>query len=367
MSQYSDIPAAKNHPSASDLLEKDVAALEAIIGNPTVDIQTKEWATHLASRIKQSRIMNAHFAEVAEQLGARNICEQFTNEEIANLMALPKEGEESALHQVIERSFLNPNLERLGELSKQEVDQFLDYICCVFGAALSDEYLSRRANIEKAPGRAVREMIVEQGDQERASRLESVAQRVIAPHRLSIGVLPPLAFPQSVGNDSFSVEARAEAHSMAIESLAGEASGLSAGSTPAAEPRFFESALNGSFDKAFWRTRDHVAGRIDTELGHGDLMAEGDAPKTDQNDSGRTLFEEIRADPDTETILERKILVEQLLTSPVLAPEERKVLISMFVGDRTEEATAAVMQISQSQVSKIKSKGLAKLRSRINT
>jgi RNA polymerase sigma factor (sigma-70 family) len=366
MSQYSGSVSSTDHNSEVDPLHADLDVLESLIANPSTDNPTREWATLLVSDIRQAMALNVHFGEVADQFHLRERCQQLSDEEVAKFIALPDEGKESELYRRI-GILLKPLIDELGEVSQQEAGKVEYKVCCAFRVALLDEYAFRRAKVEKAPGSSVRKMIVEQDDRERGKCLEQIAQRVIASHHMGAVSLPALAFPQSVGNDSFSTEAREEAHQMAVESLAVQLTELWDISPPAANPKFFVAALDGSFDKSFWRARDEVSENIRKELRHGHSMIEGDAPIPDENnDRMVTLIDATRQKTVPQTLVDQKILFEQLFNVAALSSEERELFV-MLVEDRTQEEIAAALDLSQGEVSKTKAKVIAKLRSHLRT
>jgi RNA polymerase sigma factor (sigma-70 family) len=350
-------------PQLLNPLEQDVEWLIRVVNSSRIDAQTKTIAAQLRDNFKQFLAEDSHFTKVAEELGIARMCEALRDEEIADFVCYREDGD-AEVRNIIWNGALKPYLDTGATLPECDLEDLLSWMSRVLKAAINAEYLRRRNGTEKPEGRRVRLAIVETC--ERGERIRELAHRLAGPLRLGETLLPALAFPQSTGAEAFSEEGKAEAQSIATEGIARQIEEFASPSGHIENPDYFKKAMDGSLNKAFWHARDFLATRVATELSRRELIEieEGDAVKEYIAGDGQrnSILEDYR-DPKNECeVIERKILVEQVLSAPELTHAERNVLFTIHVKGHTQAETAQALGISQSQVSKNKKEAVAKLR-----
>ena len=322
-------------------LARDLQQL-AYLARYSPDPRVREVTARLVSIIKSLQRSEAICAKVAEELQLSRICQQFSDEEIAVLIALPDHGKESPLRQMLRENLVDPRLERLEKSPGWDYEEFLTRCFLIFHHAFRREYLSRRQKNESPDGRAVREILVE--ERKRGELVSRLGKKKTA----------GLFFP---GERRWrSEDAPAEANLGILERISEYIR-----STPvAADPNALCAFMKGGLNRIPQHSVDHVRNLIETEnrrLTRAQKTTDGDGSESQESPSSqaepRRVLVELEKIADKSRVGDEhnEMLIEQLLSMPGLKPTDQQ-LVRLRLEGRTQEEVAALLGITQGQVSK---------------
>jgi RNA polymerase sigma factor (sigma-70 family) len=279
---------------------------------------------------EQMPLHEEHWSAAAEELGFREFCEGLPDQEIAQYLALPLDGQPDKLSELVRSKLFEPNRATIEKQPGWNEDKFVGHFCGIFRTALLNEYRKRRDRNESEDGRVMREVIVR--EDERGEILQGASEALI----------PGLFFPGE--HRGRSEEAPAEARLQIWKAICEFAHVSPAAANPAA----LEAFMSGRFNNVLEQSRLAVRTVVETQTRRESRRDPGPAPEREPQET-KVLLEMARSKPQEQ---EQKLLVEEVLSAAQLQKSDRKLFERYVLEGMTQEDLANELRVSQPQVCK---------------
>jgi RNA polymerase sigma factor (sigma-70 family) len=310
--------------------EQIFAEFRDLASDPTLRPELRAEFGQLAVLMEQLPRYEELWERTAEELGIHQLFQTLSSEEIAKYRALPEEGDEDKLLEVIRKHLLEPNLEVLKTLPGWDEQDFLGHWCGVFRTALTKEFQRRRNQNETEDGQLIRELLVEESN--RPEILEKAAR----------GLTDGLFFPDE--RPGSSEDAPAEAILQILKRIDAFIRISPVASNPVVIQAFMDGTLNGILEQA----RCHVRTLIETENRRLKLYDRGEGSQRESDPKEKRQLVEMV--PDRRPSQEDRLLFEAVLAP--LEPHDRELAVLYFIEERTQEEIAVDYGLTQGAVCK---------------